>query len=140
MEDWKLKASVFAFSKHKGQLDDSGISYFNAHILQVVRILKQITNDSDIISAGYLHDTLEDTDTIYDELKQEFNKRIADLVLELTHERKPDNKGYYFPRLKSRDAVLVKFADRLSNLSRMKPWDKKRQQRYIKKSNFWKSY
>ncbi len=116
MEDWKLKASVFAFSKHKGQLDDSGISYFNAHILQVVRILKQITNDSDIISAGYLHDTLEDTDTIYDELKQEFNKRIADLVLELTHERKPDNKGYYFPRLKSRDAVLVKFADRLSNL------------------------
>ena len=60
----------FARKKHKGQLDDCKKDYFNTHILQVVNILKQVTKSEDIIFAGYLHDTLEDTDTTYDELRE----------------------------------------------------------------------
>ena len=54
-------------------------------------------------------------------------------------EGKKDEKGYWFPRLKSKDAIIVKFADRLSNLSRMDVWDEERQQHYLKKSKFWRS-
>lgn len=131
-------ACEFARRKHEGQLDDEGKSYFEAHVCQVVDILLKVTIDDDILMAGYLHDTVEDTDTTYEELACTFGVRVAKLVMELTHEGKKDEVGYYFPRLKSRDAILVKFADRLSNLSRMSAWDEKRQDQYIRKSKFWK--
>jgi (p)ppGpp synthase/HD superfamily hydrolase len=130
-------AESFAREKHANQLDDSGKSYFDSHISQVVSILLKVTRDRSIIAAAYLHDTIEDTDTTYEELKKVFGKKIADLVNEVTHEGSKDSAGYYFPRLESREAFLIKFADRLSNLSRMEPWDKKRQEQYMRKSRFW---
>ena len=115
------KALEFASKKHKGQLDDQGRPYFFAHIVQVHSILKDVTDDVEVLCAGILHDILEDTDTTYEELVHEFNKPIADLVLELTHQGDKAS-GYYFPLLKTRKAIMVKFADRLSNLSRMDDW------------------
>jgi len=132
------KAIEFAEKKHKGQLDDEGKDYFEAHIEHVVKILYNVTKDPDIICAGYLHDTLEDTDTTYEELVEEFNERVANLVLECTHEGKKDEYGYYFPHLKTRDGIMIKFADRLNNISRMSAWDDKRQAQYLRKSKFWK--
>lgn len=134
-----LEALIFARKKHEGQLDDNGNDYFYSHIEQVVRILNKVTNDEDTICAAYLHDTLEDTDTTYEELVDMFGKTVADLVNEVTHDGQADNKGFYFPRLKSHKAIMIKFADRLSNLSRMENWTKDRQLHYLKRSKFWKS-
>jgi len=133
------KAYDFAREKHKTQLDDCGLPYFEAHCCQVYRIIKDVTTDENIICAALLHDTIEDTDTTYEELVEEFNKTVADLVMEVTHEGSKDDFGYYFPRLKSKDAILIKFADRLSNLSRIEEWDDTRQKQYLKRSKFWKS-
>ena len=132
------KALEFASEKHKGQLDDQGRPYFFAHIVQVHSILKDVTDDVETLCAGILHDIIEDTDTTYGDLVREFNKPIADLVLELTQEGDRET-GYYFPRLSSRKVVLVKFADRLSNLSRMDDWPGDRQQTYLEMSRFWSS-
>jgi (p)ppGpp synthase/HD superfamily hydrolase len=134
-----FRAGLFAKMKHLGQLDDEGKDYFESHIKQVYTILLQITEDVEILAAAYLHDTIEDTDTSYEEILNIFGKRVADLVMEVTHEGEKDSKGYFFPRLKSKDAILIKFADRLSNLSRMQSWDLNRQNHYLKKSKFWKS-
>jgi (p)ppGpp synthase/HD superfamily hydrolase len=134
-----MKAILFGTKKHKGQLDDNGKDYFLSHCNQVAEILKLCTDDENIIAAGYLHDTLEDTSTCYDELKLEFNKDIADLVLEVTKAGEKDSKGYYFPNLKTKRGIILKFADRLSNISRMDVWDEKKQQYYLRKSKFWKS-
>lgn len=141
MEDEMLtsRAALFAKLKHKEQKDDDGKDYFESHLKQVYAIVIQITEDQEILAACYLHDTLEDTQTTYEELVENFGKRVADLVLEVTHEGKKDNKGYYFPRLKSKDAILIKYADRLSNLSRIQSWPKDRQDQYLRKSKFWKS-
>lgn len=38
-----------------------------------------------------------------------------------------------------RKASIVKFADRLSNLSRMNDWDESKQMIYLNRSQFWKS-
>ena len=139
MDEWERIAYDFARRKHDSQLDDDGISpYFNSHILHVVAILKCVTNDHDIITAAYLHDTLEDTETKYEEIANLFGGRVAGLVYELTHEGK-DSSTYYFPRLSTREAVMIKFADRLSNLSRMAIWEKPKQESYLRKSKFWKS-
>ncbi|TFH12667.1 HD domain-containing protein, partial [Candidatus Bathyarchaeota archaeon] len=107
------KALDYASKKHKGQLDDRGRPYFFAHVIQVHNILLDVTDDEATLCAGLLHDIIEDTDTTYDELVHEFTKEIADLVMEVTHEG-TDYRYYYFPRLHSRKAILVQFADRLS--------------------------
>jgi (p)ppGpp synthase/HD superfamily hydrolase len=132
------RAKRFAQDKHRNQKDDNGFPYFY-HVEQVARILGIVTKELDIIACGYLHDTLEDTETTFEELKENFGSRIASLILEVTHEGKKDTEGYYFPRLQSKDAILIKFADRLSNLSRMESWAEDRQNQYLRKSKFWKS-
>ena len=132
------KAYVFAKQKHKGQKDDEGKDYFETHIEKVSELTQTLTNNQELIAVALLHDTIEDTKTTYEEIKKEFGLRIADLVNELTHEGKPDEYGYYFPRLKSPEAIMIKLLDRASNISRMSAWSKKRQEAYIKKTRFWK--
>lgn len=136
MSHLEEKALEFASIKHEGQLDDQGRQYFFAHIIQVYGLLKDVTDDEEILCAGILHDTLEDTDTSYNELVREFNKEIADLVLELTYQGDKET-GRYFPLLHSHKAVVVKFADRLSNLVRMVDWPGDWQQDYLRESCFW---
>ena len=132
------QAKEYARKAHVGQKDDSGLPYFDIHLRQVADIVSKVTIKREIIAAAWLHDTLEDTKATLYELKEQFGPEVALLVYELTHEGDKVH-GYYFPRLKSRDAILIKFADRLSNLSRMEFWPEKRRQHYLKKSVFWKS-
>lgn len=127
----------FSKLKHAGVSDDDGKPYW-LHVAKVAEILQLVTNDEEIIAAGYLHDTLEDTDTTPEDLEEKFGKRVAELVFEVT-KVKNDKGEKCFPNLKSRDAVLIKFADRLHNLSRMGPWDEEKKEDYLKKSKFWKS-
>jgi (p)ppGpp synthase/HD superfamily hydrolase len=132
------KASDFAIQAHDGQKDDEGLDYYVAHLLSVATIIDNLEHDEEMTAVAFLHDTLEDTDTTYYELEREFGKSIADMVNELTHDGEKDSYGYYFPRLKSQKAIIIKFADRLSNLSRMNAWDEERRRQYIAKSKFWK--
>lgn len=131
------KALDFASKKHKGQLDDRNRPFFFAHVIQVHNILQDVTDDEETLCAGLLHDVLEDTDTAYEELLHEFNKEIADLVMEVTHEGS-NYENYYFPRLRSRKAILIQFADRLSNMARMREWPGDIQQRFLDDSVFWR--
>ncbi len=130
------KVSKFAQEKHKGQFYDKDKDFFLAHCWQVFQILKNVTDDEEILCAALLHDTLEDTDTTLEELKKEFGDNIANLVYEVTDEE--GENGKCFPRLKSKKAIILKFADRLANLSKMSCWDEKKQNWYLKKSKFWK--
>jgi len=133
------KALEFAKKKHGDQVDDSDKSYFKVHVMQVYELVSIVTNDEAVRCAAVLHDTIEDTDTTYEELVQEFSKEVADLVMEVTHESRKDSVGFCFPRLKSQKGIIIKFADRLSNLSRMEAWDEARKEHYINKSKFWRS-
>jgi len=134
------KAWKFAKDKHAGQKDDTGKDYFKVHCEQVGEIVFRVApQDTNLVMAALLHDTIEDTNTTYEELKEEFGEDVADLVHEVTHEGKKDWDGYYFPRLKTQRGITLKFADRLSNLSRMESWPEKRKAQYLRKSKFWKS-
>ena len=130
------KALDYASKKHRGQLDDRGRPYFFAHVIQVYNVLQDVTDDEATLCAGLLHDVIEDTDTTYEELVHEFTKEIADLVMEVTFDGDKET-GRYFPRLHSHKAIVVKFADRLSNLVRMVDWPGDWQQDYLRQSCFW---
>ena len=126
-------AESFAKERHKGQKYDNGREYFDAHLVETARIIRAISGDDDLICAAYLHDTLEDTDTTYEELVKNFGERVASLVREVT-------KSAYneYPNLKTKEGIMLKFADRLSNLSNMGVWGQEKQEKYIQKSKFWK--
>ena len=142
LERWLVdKALEFASERHKTQLDDQGRPYFFAHIVQVYGILIDVSDDTEVLCAGLLHDILEDTDTSYEELRSEFTPNIAEIVKMVTH----SDDGNFFPNLAPtaeynllfHKAVLVKFADRLSNLSRMENWSNQKRNEYINGSLFW---
>ncbi len=130
------RAEGFAEKAHEGQLKASGRPYFE-HTQQVVHILRQVTNDPAIIAAGYLHDTVEHTETTYTDLLEEFGGKVANLVMEVTREERPDERGHSFPRLHSQEGVMIKFADRLSNISGIEALSEEGQQLYLHKSKFW---
>lgn len=132
------KAKTFARKAHGKQLDDSGENYYYAHVQQVGRLVEMVTKDKNVIAAAYLHDVLEDTTTRRVDIRKAFGQKVLALVLEVTHEGEKDDYGYYFPRLKTKDGIMIKFADRLSNLSRVEPWPEKRRAQYLKRSKFWK--
>ena len=144
------KAWAFAQEKHGGQKDDEGKNYFQAHIKTVHTIIFVIApNNYDLRAAAILHDTVEDCGVRLHTLIREFGPRVAALVDMVTHRGQKDTTGYYFPSLKPlvrreyddlyHDAVLLKFADRLSNLSRMGAWDDGRKEHYLRRSKFWKT-
>lgn len=148
MKTGLIQAAIdYAQKAHEGQLRDDGRPYFAAHIDQVGTLISTITDDPMIIAAAYLHDTIEDTETTHEDLFKQFGPRIASIVSMVTHEGSNGGyrpTGYYFPRLigkvtNGRAAILIKFADRLSNLSQMESWSDDRQDHYLRRSKFWKT-
>ena len=50
------------------------------HPLEAMTIVATITSDQELLAASVLHDTIEDTDTTFEQLKAEFGQRIAEIV------------------------------------------------------------
>ena len=138
-KDTIKRAADYATLAHTGQVRDDGTTPYITHPELVASILTLVTDDESIIAAGWLHDTIEDTDVTYEDLAAEFGQRIADLVHEVTHI--VHKKGNYFPRLHTKDGIMIKFADKLSNLSTIphEAWGEKRVAAFIAKSKFWRS-
>lgn len=121
----------FAKEAHKTQIRKFiNQPYFDAHVQKVNGIVKRYTRDEDIICASLLHDVLEDCyedpDVGYLELKEKFGKRIADLVVEVTsvgdeidHDYDGSKTNYLIDKMThmSDDALVIKLADRLQNIS-----------------------
>ena len=138
-----IKAFEFASIKHKDQRrkDPSKSPYIN-HPIQVASLLSQAgVTDPEIISAGILHDTIEDTKTTYEELVKEFGPNIANMVMECTDDKslpKITRKQHQITHALtiSQGAKLVKLADKYANLSdiRTNPptsWSQKEIEGYV---------
>ena len=64
---------------HRGQKRKSGDPYI-VHPVTVTRILADLGMDVVTLAAGLLHDTLEDTDLNYKDVKKQFGFEIAELI------------------------------------------------------------
>lgn len=77
--------------------------------------------DIDVIQAAILHDTVEDTDTSFEEIEKEFGTKVRNIVAEVTDDKslpKATRKELQIEHAKgsSNEAKLVKLADKLYNL------------------------
>lgn len=92
------------------------------HFLEVRDILQNEfgIDDEDILAAGLLHDTLEDTETTYEELVENFGDSVADMVEEVSHPKNYNHKQKieFYEKLNhiSFGAKMVKLADFKSHL------------------------
>jgi (p)ppGpp synthase/HD superfamily hydrolase len=109
------KALKFAAKKHVGQFRKGTDIPYLVHPVEVGLYLQNLGMAHDTIIAGYLHDTIEDTDTTYDELKYNFGEGVADVVLELSERSK--KRALVKAQSYSPEAVKVKTADLMCNVT-----------------------
>jgi (p)ppGpp synthase/HD superfamily hydrolase len=129
------RAVRFATAWHGDQRRPTGVPYLE-HLLEALEILMRGAQerDEDVLCAAVLHDVLEDTRCTTEDLVDQFGTRVAHLVGWVTKpEARPDEdkdavKEDYLRELRRapRDAVLVKLADRASNVQTLRnlPLDK----------------
>lgn len=122
-EDIVEKALSFATNAHTGQYRKyTGEPYVN-HPIFVCNLVSDFTDDKEILAAALLHDTMEDCEVTYEELCNEFGKRVADMVKELTSDKEEiQAKGkvdYMVNKINkmSEPCFLIKLCDMLSNMS-----------------------
>lgn len=119
-----LKAIEFAARKHRDQRrkDKRASPYIN-HPIALANVLwfEGGVSDPVVIAAALLHDTIEDTETSWQELRGEFGDAVAEIVLEVTDVKwlkKNLRKRLQVARARhsSVQARLVKLADKIVNL------------------------
>ena len=139
-----LRAAQFAAHKHKDQRrkDAKATPYIN-HPIGLAEVLHTDggVRDPVVIAAALLHDTIEDTETTYDELRGIFGEDVADTVVELTDTKflgKEARKRLQIAKAgrASERARHVKLADKICNLrdilaSPPARWSLSRQQKYF---------
>lgn len=121
------RAYEVAKKAHQGQMRKSGEPYI-IHPLCVGLILTDLKLDKESISAGLLHDVVEDTDMTIEELKAIFGDEVAFLVdgvtklgqissfADKTEEQAENLKKMFIAMAKDIRVLLIKLADRLHNI------------------------
>lgn len=122
-----VEAESFAEDAHSGQKRKSTNRPYILHPIQVMQIVKGLTEDEEVIAAAVLHDTLEDTSVTRDDLVKAFGKRVADLVAAVSEDKRKDQpaettwlerKEETIEHMKTadRDVKLICLGDKLSNI------------------------
>jgi (p)ppGpp synthase/HD superfamily hydrolase len=116
---WNFSAQRHANQKRKGEAQEP---YVN-HLAEVAELVAMATKgqDANLVAAAVLHDTVEDTNTLPSELVSTFNVDVADLVGEVTDDKKLEKAErkklqVEHAHSKSDRAKLIKLADKTSNL------------------------
>src|SRR5579864_7301916 len=120
------KAYEFSLKHHEGQTRASG-EPFLIHPLEVALVLADMKLDSTAISAGLLHDAIEDTPVTDDDIRREFGVQVMNLVEGVTkidkidfasrEERQAENvRKMVLAMVNDIRVVLIKLADRLHNM------------------------
>lgn len=126
-EVWQLASKLHNGQKYGGQKEGEQIEYLN-HIGGVTfEILKAVNEEKDMngdlaIKCAILHDSIEDTEQSFEDVKKLFGEKVANGVLALTKNEKLDSKEKMMldslSRIKqqSKEVWAVKMADRICNL------------------------
>jgi guanosine-3',5'-bis(diphosphate) 3'-pyrophosphohydrolase len=88
-----LEAVAFAARAHQGKLRKDGATPYVSHVFRVCLVLRHVfgIDDRQALMAAALHDTVEDTDTDFDDLKEQFGEEVAGWVAALSKDKRlPD--------------------------------------------------
>ena len=137
-------AYEYAYRKHFSQKRITGDDYIT-HPLNVAWILTDVKADGEAIAASLLHDTIEDSDSTYEEIKELFGEQVANIVDGVTKinklnftsdsEQMAANQRKILVGLSTDVRVLiVKLADRLHNMRTLYVLSEAKQKRKAKET------
>ena len=137
--DAVARAVEFAVRYHGDQTRPTGAPYAE-HLLEALEVLVRGAGVTDpgILQAAVLHDVVEDTPCSIDDVRRAFGGRVAEMVGWVTKPEPAEGaepaavKEAYLSRLKDApdDAVLVKLADRVSNVQTLRNLRLPKQRQY----------
>src|SRR5216117_658979 len=133
------RAYVFSAFEHRGQVRRSGEPYL-IHPLAVAEFLVDLRLDVVAISAGLLHDVVEDTLTTIERIQELFGPDVAHVVegvtkisaipFSSTEERQAENfRKMLLAMVDDIRVILVKLADRVHNMRTLHHLPEERRQR-----------
>lgn len=126
-----FKAIRLVAEVHEGQFRKGSRLPYITHLMNVMKILIEQECDDEIVAAGILHDTLEDTSLVYEDIEKLFGSRVAELVKGASEVRDPaesyNGKASWKARKEhtiqfllgeaTHDQLLVACADKLDNIT-----------------------
>jgi guanosine-3',5'-bis(diphosphate) 3'-pyrophosphohydrolase len=138
------KAYEFSQKHHAGQTRASGDPYL-VHPLEVALVLAEMKMDPVAISAGLLHDSVEDTSVTIVDIRKEFGEQVAHIVEGVTkiskidfatrEEAQAENlRKMMLAMVDDIRVVLIKLADRLHNMRTLEHLPPERQQKIAKET------
>ena len=125
------EAINFAARAHSGQFRKGTNTPYILHPLEAAAIVASMTDDTEVIAAAVLHDTVEDAHVSVDEIAARFCERVAKLVNSETENKREDQpasdtwlirKQETIQRLSKEKDLAVKMVtlgDKLSNIRAM---------------------
>ena len=121
------KAIIFAVNKHSGALRKGTNIPYIVHPMEVAAIAAGITDDLEVIAAAVLHDTLEDTETTFPELVENFGERVALLVAAESENKREEEKPEDTWKIRKEETIrhletaeddvkVIALSDKLANI------------------------
>jgi len=114
----------FAMECHRGQFRKGSPRPYINHCTEVARILNKFGYSEEIVIAGLLHDTVEDTEVTLEDLRIGFGKEVSNLVNYVSEDKSPElswteRKVGYIKKLTDapEGAVVISAADKLHNIT-----------------------
>ncbi|MFQ6862225.1 MAG: RelA/SpoT family protein [Beduini sp.] len=138
------RAYAYIMEKHAGQTRKSGEPY-TIHLIWVAYILASLQTGPMTITAGLLHDVMEDCDVSQAEMIERFGSEITTLVEGVTKITKmqfkdeadvyaENHRKIYIAMAKDIRVILIKFADRLHNMRTLQYMPEHKQKRIAKET------
>jgi guanosine-3',5'-bis(diphosphate) 3'-pyrophosphohydrolase len=137
--DQLTDAIRFAALQHGDQRRPTGVPYLE-HLLEALEVLVAGAGvtDPDVLTAAVLHDVIEDTSCTGAMIAERFGSRVAELVRWVTIPEPGPGEDRWTVKQASlrrlaqapRDAILVKLADRVSNVQTLRNLAEDRQRTY----------
>ena len=121
------KAIQFAAEAHKGDFRKGNHLPYIVHPMEVMGLVRRMTDDCEVIAAGALHDVVEDTPYTVDDIRERFGDRVAKLVDLESENKRPDRPKSETWRIRKEESLLhdkdapieakyIMLADKLSNM------------------------
>lgn len=117
------EAIQLAIQAHSSQIRKLDGDIYAAHPIEVGIMLSTINAHEDVVIAGILHDTVEDTHVTIRQIRRQFGHRVAELVKGCSEpdKSKPwlERKLYMLNFIRTEadyDMKLIMLADKLSNI------------------------
>jgi (p)ppGpp synthase/HD superfamily hydrolase len=134
-----MTAYACAEAYHLNQFRKHTNEAYIEHPTRVALTVLHTYEDLEVVQAALMHDTIEDTQCTYEDIKELLGKRVADLTLELSNPSKPKDgdratrKAIDHEHLKkiSHEGATVKLADILDNVPSIIRYDPRFAKKYV---------